>query len=276
MKQTSLFLLFFPLLLWSCKDEEQCPAKDYVEATFQLTGEWAEDYPQFEEFMDYIGIEVLHADGTPYAYGLFDDIDSPKIKLYPNEQYIIRAMLVPNGSVEIPIYISGCHGVTDIFWLNKINAEGKRQCSNVGENFIYDNEIHFWQLERPLYTYPYKIYAGHIPLYTPSSEHIITLDMKRMFGTIRFEYDEKLLQDAEFCFFKFKYSEPHRLTPYLPANEEQILNISLVSDCHTFGWMPEFNHDHYVGIQIGGKAYDIGHHFEIKRGETINIYTKLY
>ena len=49
--------------------------------------------------------------------------------------------------------------------------------------------------------------------------------MKRMFGTIRFEYDEKLLQDAEFGFFKFKYSEPHRLTPYLPANEEQILNI---------------------------------------------------
>lgn len=62
MKQTSLFLLFFPLLLWSCKDEEQCPAKDYVEATFQLTGEWAEDYPQFEEFMDYIGIEVLQTE----------------------------------------------------------------------------------------------------------------------------------------------------------------------------------------------------------------------
>lgn len=46
-----------------------------MEATFQLTGEWAEDYPQFEEFMDYIGIEVLHADGTPYAYGLFSQLD---------------------------------------------------------------------------------------------------------------------------------------------------------------------------------------------------------
>ena len=78
----------------------------------------------------------------------------------------------------------------------------------------------------------------------------------KMFVTIWFEYDEKLLQDAEFGFFKFKYSEPHRLTPYLRVNEEQILNISLVSDCHTFGWMPEFNDHHDVGIQIGGKAYD--------------------
>lgn len=74
MKLKALILLFVPFMLGACKDEE-CPYNEYVEATFQLAGEWAEDYPQFEEFMDYIGIEVLHADGTPYAYGLFSQLD---------------------------------------------------------------------------------------------------------------------------------------------------------------------------------------------------------
>ena len=274
MKQTSPFLLFFPLLLWSCKDEEQCPAKDYVEATFQLTGEWAEDYPQFEEFMDYIGIEVLHADGTPYAYGLFDDIDSPKIKLYPNEQYIIRAMLVPDGREKIPVSLNGCLGITDIFWLNKINSEGKRQCSNVEENFIYDNEVHFWQLECPLYTYPYKIYAGHITLYTPSSEHIITLDMKRMFSTILLSYDEEAIAEVDAIFYYLNHFEENEIF-YINRKEEQKIDCSLIWETKN-NWLPDncFLNDE-LRISMTNKPYDIVYSLKLERGKIQKIDVEL-
>ena len=274
MKQTSLFLLFFPLLLWSCKDEEQCPAKDYVEATFQLTGEWAEDYPQFEEFMDYIGIEVLHADGTPYAYGLFDDIDSPKIKLYPNEQYIIRAMLVPDGREKIPVSLNGCLGITDIFWLNKINSEGRRRCSEVGDNFIYDNEVHFWQLECPLYTYPYKIYAGHIPLYTPSSEHIITLDMKRMFSTILLSYDEEAIAEVDAIFYYLNHFEENEIF-YINRKEEQKIDCSLIWETKN-NWLPNncFLNDE-LRISMTNKPYDIVYSLKLERGKIQKIDVEL-
>lgn len=274
MKQTSLFLLFFPLLLWSCKDEEQCPAKDYVEATFQLTGEWAEDYPQFEEFMDYIGIEVLHADGTPYAYGLFNDITDPKIKLCPNEQYIIRAMLVPDGREKIPVSLNGCLGITDIFWLNKINSEGKRQCSNVEENFIYDNEVHFWQLECPLYTYPYKIYAGHIPLYTPSSEHIITLDMKRMFSTILLSYDEEAIAEVDAIFYYLNHFEENEIF-YINRKEEQKIDCSLIWETKN-NWLPDncFLNDK-LRISMTNKPYDIVYSLKLERGKIQKIDVEL-
>lgn len=274
MKQTSLFLLFFPLLLWSCKDEEQCPAKDYVEATFQLTGEWAEDYPQFEEFMDYIGIEVLHADGTPYAYGLFDYITDPKIKLCPNGQYIIRAMLVPDGRERIPVSLNGCLGITDIFWLNKINSEGKRQCSNVEENFIYDNEVHFWQLECPLYTYPYKIYAGHIPLYTPSSEHIITLDMKRMFSTILLSYDEEAIAEVDAIFYYLNHFEENEIF-YINRKEEQKIDCSLIWETKN-NWLPDncFLNDK-LRISMTNKPYDIVYSLKLERGKIQKIDVEL-
>lgn len=274
MKQTSLFLLFFPLLLWSCKDEEQCPAKDYVEATFQLTGEWAEDYPQFEEFMDYIGIEVLHADGTPYAYGLFDYITDPKIKLCPNGQYIIRAMLVPDGRERIPVSLNGCLGITDIFWLNKINSEGKRQCSNVEENFIYDNEVHFWQLECPLYTYPYKIYAGHTPLYTPSSEHIITLDMKRMFSTILLSYDEEAIAEVDAIFYYLNHFEENEIF-YINRKEEQKIDCSLIWETKN-NWLPDncFLNDE-LRISMTNKPYDIVYSLKLERGKIQKIDVEL-
>ena len=262
------------MLLWSCKDEEQCPAKDYVEATFQLTGEWAEDYPQFEEFMDYIGIEVLHADGTPYAYGLFDDIDSPKIKLCPNGQYIIRAMLVPDGRERIPVSLNGCLGITDIFWLNKINSEGKRQCSNVEENFIYDNEVHFWQLECPLYTYPYKIYAGHIPLYTPSSEHIITLDMKRMFSTILLSYDEEAIAEVDAIFYYLNHFEENEIF-YINRKEEQKIDCSLIWETKN-NWLPDncFLNDE-LRISMTNKPYDIVYSLKLERGKIQKIDVEL-
>lgn len=274
MKQTSLFLLFFPLQLWSCKDEEQCPAKDYVEATFQLTGEWAEDYPQFEEFMDYIGIEVLHADGTPYAYGLFDDITDPKIKLCPNEQYIIRAMLVPDGREKIPVSLNGCLGITDIFWLNKINSEGRRRCSEVGDNFIYDNEVHFWQLECPLYTYPYKIYAGHIPLYTPSSEHIITLDMKRMFSTILLSYDEEAIAEVDAIFYYLNHFEENEIF-YINRKEEQKIDCSLIWETKN-NWLPDncFLNDE-LRISMTNKPYDIVYSLKLERGKIQKIDVEL-
>lgn len=274
MKQTSLFLLFFPLLLWSCKNEEQCPAKDYVEATFQLTGEWAEDYPQFEEFMDYIGIEVLHADGTPYAYGLFDYITDPKIKLCPNGQYIIRAMLVPDGRERIPVSLNGCLGITDIFWLNKINSEGKRQCSNVEENFIYDNEVHFWQLECPLYTYPYKIYAGHIPLYPPSSEHIITLDMKRMFSTILLSYDEEAIAEVDAIFYYLNHFEENEIF-YINRKEEQKIDCSLIWETKN-NWLPDncFLNDK-LRISMTNKPYDIVYSLKLERGKIQKIDVEL-
>lgn len=274
MKQTSLFLLFFPLLLWSCKDEEQCPAKDYVEATFQLTGEWAEDYPQFEEFMDYIGIEVLHADGTPYAYGLFNDITDPKIKLCPNEQYIIRAMLVPDGREKISVSLNGCLGITDIFWLNKINSEGRRRCSEVGNNFIYDNEVHFWQLECPLYTYPYKIYAGHIPLYTPSSEHIITLDMKRMFSTILLSYDEEAIAEVDAIFYYLNHFEENEIF-YINRKEEQKIDCSLIWETKN-NWLPNncFLNDE-LRISMTNKPYDIVYSLKLERGKIQKIDVEL-
>lgn len=274
MKQTSLFLLFFPLLLWSCKDEEQCPAKDYVEATFQLTGEWAEDYPQFEEFMDYIGIEVLHADGTPYAYGLFDYITDPKIKLCPNGQYIIRAMLVPDGREKIPVSLNGCLGITDIFWLNKINSEGRRRCSEVGDNFIYDNEVHFWQLECPLYTYPYKIYAGHIPLYTPSSEHIITLDMKRMFSTILLSYDEEAIAEVDAIFYYLNHFEENEIF-YINRKEEQKIDCSLIWETKN-NWLPDncFLNDE-LRISMTNKPYDIVYSLKLERGKIQKIDVEL-
>ena len=274
MKQTSLFLLFFPLLLWSCKDEEQCPAKDYVEATFQLTGEWAEDYPQIEEFMDYIGIEVLHADGTPYAYGLFNDITDPKIKLCPNEQYIIRAMLVPDGREKIPVSLNGCLGITDIFWLNKINSEGRRRCSEVGNNFIYDNEVHFWQLECPLYTYPYKIYAGHIPLYTPSSEHIITLDMKRMFSTILLSYDEEAIAEVDAIFYYLNHFEENEIF-YINRKEEQKIDCSLIWETKN-NWLPNncFLNDE-LRISMTNKPYDIVYSLKLERGKIQKIDVEL-
>ena len=74
MKLKALILLFVPFMLGACKDEE-CPYNEYVEATFQLAGEWAEDYAQWNQNKDLCGIQILQADGTPYAYGLFSQLD---------------------------------------------------------------------------------------------------------------------------------------------------------------------------------------------------------
>ena len=280
MKRTLLFLLLSPLLLWSCKGNNDCPSNNYVEATFELTGEWAEDYTEFEYFLDYIGIEVLHADGTPYAYGLFNDIAVPKIKLCPNEQYIIRAMLVPNG-IEIPSEIHGSKGVRNMFLLNTVDDRNYRNGCDIGEDFIYDSKVHFWQMDHPLYSYPYKIYAAYIPLYTPSSEHTIKLDLQRMFGTIKFKYDKKLIEGVEGVFFIFKYGDPDDFTPYLPAEPEHILNLSFVCE-HTMlygnicGQIPEKNIEGDVGVDIGNKTYSIGHKFELAKGDTVTLFIEQY
>ncbi|MCI5743279.1 MAG: hypothetical protein MR321_06470 [Bacteroides sp.] len=281
MKRTLLFLLLIPLLLWSCKGNDDYPLNGYIEATFELTGDWAKDYTEFEDFTDYIGIEILHADGTPYAYGLFNDIADPKIKLCPNEQYIIRAMLVPNG-IEMLSEVYGGKEVRNMFQLNTVDDSNYRKGCDVGKDFIYDSKVHFWQMGHPTYSYPYKIYAAYIPLYTPSSEHTIKLDLQRMFGTVIFKYDRGILDGAENVSFNFKYRDPEDSIPSLPVSiPKHMFDLSFVCEHHMYygnicGQIPEKNIEGTVGVKISTKTYYIQRYFQLGKGDTIGIFIQQY
>ncbi len=188
MKQKALILLFVPLLLWACKDDKQCPANDYVEATFQLAGEWAEDYAQWNQTKDLCGIQILQADGTPYAYGLFSQLENAKVKLLPEQTYTIITTIIPNGQ-EQPYYYPydpTYKYYMDIFTLYK--SGGVEEYCPLKNQFIYTSEYSFNECIHPIYSYSDSIYTGHITEYKATADQTtLVMDLQRMFGTIRYQ-----------------------------------------------------------------------------------------
>lgn len=268
MKQTSLFLLFFPLLLWSCKDDEQCPANNYLEATFQLTGEWAEDYDQWNQNKDLCGIQILQADGTPYAYGLFSQLDKAKVKLLPEQTYTIITTIIPNGQ-EQPYYYPDdptYKYYMDIFTLYK--SGGVEEYCPLKNQFIYTSEYSFDECIHPIRSYSDSIYTGHITEYKATADQTtLVMDLQRMFGTIRYQIINTNLYDETFILgFGDKYwvdlKEKPGVSPYsltLPKEET---------------WFPE-NYNMNVACKVTPSTdrEEILSSFIIKieRGKTVDI-----
>mgnify|MGYP006913062797 FL=1 len=98
MKNLLYFVILFccPLVFIACSDSKE--EFDSMPYSFRLGGEiWNEtDGLKADETALY-GIEVLYADGSPYAYGLFDDLGKAKIKLLKEKQFTFRVVVVPNG-----------------------------------------------------------------------------------------------------------------------------------------------------------------------------------
>lgn len=186
MKLKALILLFVPFILWSCKDDKQCPANDYVEATFQLAGEWAEDYAQWNQTKDLCGIQILQADGTPYAYGLFSQIENAKVKLVPEQTYTIITNIVPNRQ-ERPYYNPD---ITYKYYGNSFHLyhKGEFDCCPLKNQFIYTSEYSFDECIHPVQSYSDSIYTGHITEYKATADQTtLVMDLQRMFGTIRYQ-----------------------------------------------------------------------------------------
>ena len=188
-----LFFLSAFLLLSSCKDDkspvvpEPLPSK-YVEVSFELTGAWAEDYTGTAALNKehLYGIQVDNADGTHYAYGIFDDIRWAKLQLLPDSQYIVRMVAVPEGKKHCRFYSpypEPAYG--DMFEM--MDNTGKYLFCSLENRFVYRKDKYFCNYYLPTCLYLYKIYGGSllIPPKTASDEIKFSIDTQRMYTTVR-------------------------------------------------------------------------------------------
>lgn len=183
-------LLFLFLLFSSCSEDDNTPIDpEYVESGFLLKGEIDENTEILfmsgtsAEKNTLYGIGVVHADGTPYAYGLFDDISLAKIKLQKGKKYTFRVMVVPNGKeLCLDRYYGGYEG---IFNRDVERMPGAGESCPLTNEFIYHKEVNFWCFDNPNCSFYYKIYAGYLPDYLAEKDNTLHMSMNRMFGTIR-------------------------------------------------------------------------------------------
>ena len=186
-----LFFLSAFLLLSSCKDDkspvvpEPLPSK-YVEVSFELTGAWAEDYTGTAALNKehLYGIQVDNADGTHYAYGLFDDIRWAKLQLLPDSQYIVRMVAVPEGKKHCRFYSpypEPAYG--DMFEM--MDDAGKYLFCSLENRFVYRKDKYFCNYYLPTYLYLYKIYGGSQFLSkTMQNKTTLSINTQRMYATV--------------------------------------------------------------------------------------------
>lgn len=186
-----LFFLSAFLLLSSCKDDkspvvpEPLPSK-YVEVSFELTGAWAEDYTGTAALNKehLYGIQVDNADGTHYAYGIFDDIRWAKLQLLPDSQYIVRMVAVPEGKKHCRFYSpypEPAYG--DMFEM--MDDTGKYLFCSLENRFVYRKDKYFCNYYLPTCLYGFKIYGSILRTSNVVFDKTtFSMDMQRMFTTI--------------------------------------------------------------------------------------------
>lgn len=156
-----LLLQVIPFLLASCGSDDGVEAPpygdDYVENAFRFEGElFLTSYWSMErEHPALYGIEVLSSDGTPYAYGLFDDPNKAIVKLPEGERFVYRAMVVPDGQT---LCKSSSSGFEDIFLITS-DGETCRGCELRNE-FVYSKSWHFYHFRIPKQSFYYRIFYG--------------------------------------------------------------------------------------------------------------------
>lgn len=283
MKHTIYYLVFlFVSLQSSCKEDNTASIEEvYIETTFQLTGELPDmllssSVPNNEK-RDLYGIDVLHADGTPYAYGLFDEIDLAKVKLLKGEKYIFRIMVVPNGKKWCFDYSYGNYiDIFSIAFTNPgIRAAGSCPLTN---EFYYHEKVHFWIFNDIEESFYYEIYAGYFPNYIAKYDNVIHFDMKRIFGSVKLQAKNLVHGKLE---FQFKsdipdniplsvYSTPiYTLTP-TETDLSFVYSLRLWSDKNES--IPDdyfFVSDYVIRwIDDDGESADLGtHSVKVQRGQ---------
>ena len=224
MKQKTLILLFGPFMLWACKDEE-CPCNEYVEVTFQLNGEWTEDNrePIPYGLNDLFGIDVRLADGTPYAYGLFDHMDKAILKIKKNEKYTIRVIAAPESKEECAYMHVSTDRFEEVFLTDK-------EPSYLGNTFLYETGNYFIRFNSN-YHYALQLYKGYLPVYQTEQDNIISLDMKRCFGFVQFSINNFIVSDLRFCFFPKNEENPQQVNYRLTSEQTNVkLPYSFISE----------------------------------------------
>ncbi|MCZ8373392.1 hypothetical protein O6P32_11860 [Phocaeicola sp. KGMB11183] len=252
MKQTLFFLLLSPLLLWACKDDEQCPANDYVEATFQLTGEWTKDYPSSipDNKNNLYGIEILYPDkdswGIPYAYGLFDDIGLAKVKLQKGVKYKIRVIIAPNGK-QTCTYSPEENAYGDVFIKGEDLAISSEYTNcPLSNSFIYDSRYHFCQFSCLVFPFYNKIYKAGISDYLAETDSVIPLNAKRGFIIMNVKAVQFTSPSGELTIDIRRH--PARQFTFTPEHPEQTIEWACTTWTTDHG-LPD-NHEETIGAEI--------------------------
>lgn len=220
MKYISPYLLFlFIFLLSACKKEDDnIPSEpEYVETGFLLEGEIDEitEIPlaHSTEKNDLYGVGIYNHDETSYAFGLFDDLSLAKVKLVKGERYSIRIMMVPDGKNQC-LYNEEIDGYFDLFW-NHYDATTKGYC-RLTNQMVYSSpsqDAQFIHFGNGIGFCHYKIYSGYLPNYKVSSNDIIHVNMKRMFGAIKVIAKNIKNQQLDIEFYSYERSIVFSLTP---------------------------------------------------------------
>ena len=285
MKHTFYYFVFlFIVLQTSCKEDNDSSIEEiYVETTFQLKGELPDTPSSLpardNEKPDLYGIGVLHADGTPYAYGLFDEIGLAKVKLLQGEEYNFHIMLVPNGKKLCFDYSYGNYiNVFSITFTNYgIRAAGSCPLTN---EFYYHNETRFINFNKIETSYYYKIYAGYYPNYIAKSDNMISFEMKQMFGSVRLHAKNLVHGKLEFQFLSdypiYNYYPTYPfLTPIYTLTPTET-DVDFIYSLRLWGnnneWMPDnysFTSDYAVRwIDDNGEFTDLGiYPVTVQRGQ---------
>ena len=184
MKNLLYFVILFccPLVFIACSDSKE--EFDSMPYSFRLGGEiWNEtDGLKADETALY-GIEVLYADGSPYAYGLFDDLGKAKIKLLKEKQFTFRVVVVPNGQKLChDIHSTATERYLDRF--KEIYTLTSDDYCFLGNEFVYDTHVHFRYFRVPEKSYYYRIFTGYCSDFDRNAGNEIVIDMKAMFGEI--------------------------------------------------------------------------------------------
>jgi hypothetical protein len=258
MKQKLLILLLTPLLLWACKENEECPCNEYVEITFQLNGEWTEDQrsPIPHGVNDLYGIDVRQEDGTPYAYGLFDDINKARLKLKRNEKYTIRIVAAPE-SKESCAYLDVSTGLFGGIFFNS------QEQSYLGNTFLYKTGYWFDLFDKPR-IHEQQLYKGYIPLYQSKKNDVVSFDMKRCFGFVQFSiknFNSGLLRIS--FFFNSKIPDwwwaEYNLTK---EDANAVFPYSYIPENETEGLPDDFSFIDYYNVRYCysefSEEYDLG------------------
>ena len=228
MKHTFYYLFFILVIgLSSCnKDDNPSIIEETVDINFHLKEETSGMFLSMSkdnnEKQNLYGIDVLYADmdETPYAYGLFDDLNLAKVKLLKGKKYLFRVMVVPNGK-EL-CYDDRYGDYIDIF---------RRFCENSGfggscpltNEFYYHEVMHFWRFNNPMDSFYYEIYTGYLTDYLAETDNTVDIEMKSMFGNISLEAKNIVSGKLEFQFISdcsfpitrsdYEYPTIYTLTP---------------------------------------------------------------
>lgn len=179
-----LFLACLPLLFAACdeKEEEEIVFVEgnHTEHTFRLEGEALNKFNGINSDPALYGIEVLYADGTPYAYGLFDELSKAKVKLLNEQEFVFRTMIVRKGKEM-------CHSTSgnkygDIFLLTNDGKAGT-YCQLLNQ-FTYNRKTHFLHFRNPRQSFYFDAFTGYRPNLSDRTEKEIEIDTRTIAAKI--------------------------------------------------------------------------------------------